>query len=125
MPKQIVPPFSKKEIEQIAQEVVDSKEAPSGGTQLYKHQLTINLDGSNTNCIIYSLNGNSLAGTSPGSLITTNYVSGLIDPEGYNTYVPILTITHTSECMLVYVDDYGNLQTGAFSSISADTVTEL
>lgn len=42
--EQIVSPFSKKEIEQIAQEVVDSKETPSGGTKLYRHDTTIEIN---------------------------------------------------------------------------------
>lgn len=128
--EQLVPTFNKKEIEKIAQDVV-SKEAPSGGTQLYKHTITItaNYAGDiNEETLVFIMpSATSLVGSDMFQI--RNYIAGyFVEDRGTENETMCMIITKpTYGDGFIYCDSSGNLQQMAEidGSVLTDTVTPL
>ena len=131
-PKQIVPPFNKKDIIAIVNDGITNGDVaiptPEGGTKLYKHTIAT----SNANIVIISKSATPYEHlpTYPGASYDGNIVS-IISAMGNVDYKAVLqtaSIGGTGEMVAFLYTGGGSLSTsqvmGTYGEIT-DTVTEL
>lgn len=132
---------SKDEIIAIVNKAIDDGEIiiptpASGGTQLYKHNVSITVmyesDMYNTTCTFITASDTSFTGKSYEVLNDGTYLSGVIDlapiwgmEEGPMNQIIASIGSGTNEKMLVAFDQDGNQMLIEYQSFGEDTVTAI